>query len=101
MTNFRRLNQDEYDKVWEKFYDLFHFKPSINHFQAINTDRLQLKFDIKNCFSQDFRVDKLEEYALTLFNSISKPGDRLFALDWQHECYDFDPRKKMDRDEFV
>ena len=100
MTNFRRLNQEDYDKVWDKFYDLFHFKPSINHFPAITTDRPQLKFDITSCFSQDFPLDKLEEYAIRLFISVSKPGDRLYALDWQHECYDFDPREQMDKDEF-
>ena len=79
---------------------MFHFKPSINHFPAIATDRPQLKFDITNCFSEDFTLDKLEEYALNLFISVSKKGERLYALDWQHECYDFDPREQMDRDEF-
>jgi len=100
MVNFRRLNQEEYDKVWDKFYELFHFRPSISIFPAITTDRPQLKFAIKNCFSQNFPLGKLEEYALNLFTSISKPGDRFYALDWQHECYDFDPREKMDKDEF-
>jgi hypothetical protein len=100
MTNFKRLNRDEYDKAWNKFYDLFHFTPSIHYFPAIATDRPQLKFDIANCFSEDFALDKLEEYALNLFISVSKTGDRLYALDWQHECYDFDPREQMDRDEF-
>jgi hypothetical protein len=100
MINFRRLNQEDYDEVWDKFYSLFHFKPSINHFPAITTDKPQLKFDIKKCFSQDFPIDKLEEYALNLFTLISQPGDRLYALDWQHDCYDFDPRKQMDRDQF-
>ncbi|HLK30894.1 MAG TPA: DUF2716 domain-containing protein [Puia sp.] len=100
MTNFRLLNQDEYDNVWNKFYNLFHFKPSTNHFPGISTKQPELKFDIKNCFSQDFPLDKLEEYALNLFTAISKPNDRLFALDWQHDCFDFDPREQMDRDEF-
>src|SRR5437870_732528 len=100
MTNFRRLNKDEYDKVWDKFYDLFHFKPSINDFPAIKTDRPQLKFDIKNCFSKDYPLDKLEKYALNLFAAVSEPGDRLYALDWQHDCYDFDPREQMDRGQF-
>ena len=44
--------------------------------------------------------DKLEDLALSLFVSILKPGQRLYALNWQHDCYDFDPRLEMDRDEF-
>jgi hypothetical protein len=100
MTNFRKLSREEYDQVWDRFYDSFKFKPSINEFPAITTDRPQLKFNIANCFSPGYPLDKLEEFAISLFHNISRPGDRLFALDWQHECYDFDPRKEMDRDEF-
>jgi hypothetical protein len=100
MINFKPLNQDEYNEVWDKLYELFHFTPSIDHFPAITTDRPQLKFDIKNCFSKDFPLDKLEELAVKLFVSVSKPGEKLYALDWQHDCYDFDPRAEMDRDEF-
>jgi len=100
MINFSLLDQEEYDKVWNKFYELFHFHPSTTHFPGITTDRPQFKFNIKNCYSQDFPFSKLEEFALSLFISVSKPGDRLYALDWQHECYDFDPRRQMDKDEF-
>lgn len=100
MKNFKKLDKAEYDQVWDKFYDLFDFKPSINIFPAIKTTLPQLKLDIKDCFSSDFPIDKLEGLALRLFENISLPGDRLYALDWQHECYDFDPRQEMDKDEF-
>jgi hypothetical protein len=100
MKNFRKLNSEEYDKAWDMFYDLFHFKPSINEFPAISTEKIQLKFNISKCFSEDFPFDKLEQFAIDLFTSISKPGDRLYALDWQHECYDFDPRMQPDRNDF-
>lgn len=95
MENFRRLNQDEYNIVWERFYNLFQFSPSISKFPAVRTDRAQLKFDIANCFSEDFPDNRLKEYAIKLFISVSRTGDRFYALDWQHECYDFDPRKLM------
>jgi hypothetical protein len=100
MINFKELSQEECDKVWDKFYDLFHFKSSVNHFPALNTNKPQLKFDAKDCFSPNYSLDKLEDFAINLFTKISKAGDRLYALDWQHECYDFDPRAQMDRDEF-
>jgi hypothetical protein len=100
MMNFRSLNQEESNKVWDKFYDLFDFKPSVNTFPAVKTTTAQLKFDIKDCFSSDYPFDKLEQLALNIFDKISKPGERLYALDWQHECYDFDSRQDMDRNEF-
>ena len=42
MTNFRRLNQDEYDKVWDKFYDLF-----CEAYDAVETksDKASSQFD--------------------------------------------------------
>ncbi len=100
MNNFRLLDQNEYDKVWDIFNELFDFKPSICLFPAIRTKKPQLKFDISGNYNLNFPYDKLENLALSLFLKITKPGDRIYALDWMHSCYDFDPRQQMDRDEF-
>ena len=100
MKNFTLLDQEEYESVWNNFDNLYNFKPSVKHFPAVDTHQPQLKFNITSCFSEDFPMEKLEDYALKLFQSISKPGDRLYALDWQHDSFHFDPRKKMDRNEF-
>jgi len=100
MKNFRPLDKDEYEQVWDKFYDLFDFKPSTTNFPAIKTISQQLKLNISDCFSADYPFDKLEQWALTLFCRISNSDERLYALDWQHEFYDFDPRQEIDKDEF-
>lgn len=100
MMNFRPITEEESIKVWDKFYDLFDFNPSVSAFPAVKSAMSQLKLDIKDCFSSDFPFNKLEQLALKLFEQVSKPGERLYALDWQHECYDFDPRQAMDRNEF-
>ncbi len=100
MNNFRKLDPEEDNKTWDKFYELFHFKPDMDQFPAIRSDRPQLKLDISVCFSEEYPLWKLEEYAINLFTSVSEPGDRFYALDWQHEGYDFDPWAPMDRNEF-
>ena len=100
MTNFKQLSEDESQETWDKFYEVFHFKPSPKDFPSITSGKPQLKFDIQDCFSPDYPFHKLEDFAIALFTKISKPKDRLYALDWQHTCYDFDPRLKMDRNEF-
>jgi len=100
MTNFQLLSEEEDEKVWKAFYNLFHFEPSIDQFPGIKTERVHLKFDIKDCFSPNYPYDKLEEFALDLFKNISSPGERLYSLDWHHPSYDFDPRKPMERGEF-
>ena len=103
MINFKKLDKAEIDMVWDRFENLFHFKPGINNnifFPAIKTSKPKFKFSVKHCFSLDFSMTKLEAFALSLFDEITSPGERLYALDWQHECYDFDPRREMDRNEF-
>ena len=100
MKNFKLLNHDECKKVWSKFHDLYDFKPSINGFPAVRTNLIHSKFDVTKGFSNDFPMNKLEEFALDLFCKLTAPNDRLYALNWQHECYDFDPRKSIERDDF-
>ena len=100
MKNFRPLNNQEHEKVWDKFDNLLNFKPSIKDFPGITTSRPQLKFDIKECFSEPFQMDKLEKLGLYLFDKITKHGERIYALDYMHQCYDFDPRQEIERDEF-
>ena len=101
MTNWKQLSDQEQDEIWNKFYPTFNFRPSVSEedFPSILSSLPLLKFDISNCYSTDFPLDKLEQIALKLFDKISNTGDRLYALDWQHECFDFDPRKFMDLDE--
>jgi len=100
VKNWRLLSNDERKHAWGNFYSLFDFKPSIKRFPGIRTELPKKKFSIEKYFTENVPFDKLEDLALSLFVSILKPGQRLYALNWQHDCYDFDPRLEMDRDEF-
>jgi len=101
MKNWRKIDPDEYKLVWEKFYELFKFKPSLTEFPAIVSSLPQLKFDISKLYSDNKIIfNELEQIALDLFIKLSKPSERLYALNWQHDCYDFDPRLEMDRNQF-
>ena len=100
MKNWQRLSQKEEEYVWNTFYQLFDFKPGIKIFPGIRTSLPQKRFSTSRYFSEHAPLDKLEDLALVLFYAVSEPGQRLYALDWQHQCYDFDPRQEMDRDEF-
>lgn len=100
MKNWQQLTEIEQKEVWDNFYRIFDFSPSIDNFPGIRTSLPYKKYSITKYFSSDVSTAKLEDLALTLFTKISNPGDRLYALDWQHSCYDFDPRLEMERDEF-
>ena len=99
MENWKKLNSIEYDSVWDKFEEKYQFRPSVSEFPGITNKFPQLKFDIEKCYDDIFKNEKIENIALDLFKKITKPNERMYALDWQHESYDFDPRFIIDKDE--
>ena len=100
MSNFKPLNEQDETRVWERFYQIFQFHPSTTSFPGIKTEKPHLRLDISKYIINEKPGNELETIALKLFATITKPGERLYALDWQHECYDFDPRMTMERNEF-
>ncbi|MFY7938065.1 MAG: DUF2716 domain-containing protein [Flavobacterium sp.] len=100
MKNWQRLSQEEEKNLWEIFFQQFNFNPSINEFPGVKTSLPQKKFSIGKYLSGQLNYDKLEDLALVLFQSITIHGERLYALDWQHQCYSFDPRQEIDRNQF-
>jgi hypothetical protein len=100
MANFQPIAEVEADLVWNKFYALFKFNPGPTVFPAIHSGQPQIKLDISELFNDVRLIKELEVAAHSVFIRISEPGERLYALDWQHQCYDFDPRKPFERDEY-
>ena len=99
MNNWKLLSNEERKHVWKEFTRIVKFRPDIGKFPGIRTSMPSMVFDIADYFSADFDAELLETFALDLFRKITKPGERMYALDWQHDSYDFDPRLEMDRDE--
>ena len=86
------------DRVWEHFYHEYAFRPSVyaKDWPSVQPKGYHLKLDISACFGTERMPAceaRVEEFAKTLFLRLTRPGDRLIALDWQHECFDFDPRQ--------
>ncbi len=100
MKNFQQLKDSIEDSIWERFYQLFQFAPSTTVYPAIKTDKPYLRLDISKVFGDSRLIEKLERTAIELFIHISSPGERLYALVWQHQSYDFDPRQPLEKDEF-
>ncbi len=96
--NFQVLSNEEYNIVWDKFYTEFSFKPSINIWPSIQTNKRQLKLNISKIFGETFSEEKwnrFNELGELVLIEIVEPNGRIYALDWQHECFDFDPRKGL------
>ncbi|MFD0999498.1 DUF2716 domain-containing protein [Ohtaekwangia kribbensis] len=85
MKIWAALSEEECNDVWEKLH--LHY-----NFPAINTDKPILTFSIQDVWENDYFREDLERKALDILISITRPGEKLLALDWEHTCYRVDLR---------
>jgi hypothetical protein len=91
------LVKSEENTVWDLFYEQFHFKPSVKaqDWPGIKEPTPSVTYDISHVFPElaaaTAKESDLNMEVLTLFRQSVLPGERLYALDWQHPCYWFNP----------
>jgi len=100
VTSWLKLEKSEYAEVWDKFYQQFKFKPSVDEkdWPGIREPSASVTYDISN-FWKDFTEEKyydLHQKALQVFQNCTKTDEVMYALDWQHECYKFNPHLPLD-----
>lgn len=85
------LTEERYREVWGKVYDTFHFCPSVD------TDIIPFiitaphkVFDIRS--SNEFYFEQFDHLITEALVKCTTPGEQLYALDWQHSAFLFDPR---------
>jgi hypothetical protein len=98
MKYWIRLSESDYDKIWDKFYADFSFKPSTysKDWPSIKTEKPTLKFDISHLWGDSYNETIYDDFikkAIDAFVEIANQEDQIFALDWQHECFYLDPRQ--------
>lgn len=90
----------EYDLVWDKVYEILKFTPSV--------DKSIMPFEIKEeyaIYSFDFyeiaenRID-LEEVIGNIFVDIFEDDTKMYALDWQHSAFLYNPKNKEEQKSF-
>lgn len=81
------LSDTAYDAVWDRIYENFHFRPSID------PSVVPFVFD---CPYRVYDVRTTHEAALDLipaaFARCTAAGERMYALEWQSSAFLFDPR---------
>ena len=98
MTNWTPISQNDNDKFWDKFYADFSFKPSVDptYWPSIKTDKPNIKIDITDLWGDTYDEENwvsLIKKGINSFVSISNPQDEIIVLDWQHECFNVNPRQ--------
>jgi len=96
------LADPEYDAVRLAFQERFSFKPSITYYPAVeepedsvtwyvgdigDTYQLQRRRDLP----ADHRVQRIQRVIQRGLRACARPGEPLFAIDWFHQGYRFDP----------
>ena len=90
------LTESACKAVWDRVYKLFHFYPS--------TDTKVIPFILPEPFVvydiQTVSNIKSEQFDRLISNALLQctvPGQRLYALDWQHSGFLYDPRDPEQR----
>jgi hypothetical protein len=97
MKDWKTLSEQNSDYAWGRFYQYFNFNPGINEkdWPGIHTDKPFIKFSIENLwgssYSESINTNFIQK-AIDAFVEITKDGEEIYALDWQHECFYVNPR---------
>ncbi|WP_008825491.1 DUF2716 domain-containing protein [Haloplasma contractile] len=104
MKNWQLLSKEESEKVWDIIHDKFKFNPSINkRAKSFKIEQNHVIYDISHIWKKssfDSLCKDLEDKMLEVFKFITHNYEEIYALNWQHESYKFNPRGEMPRDEF-
>jgi Protein of unknown function (DUF2716) len=102
MNNWQQLTDLEYKQTWDFVYDKLRFNPRNEKEDLIHIPSPSKYFDIARFYDDGFSeklYDNLHDSALSWFKKISK-GNRMYALNWQHDCFSFAPDLPFEKDEF-
>ncbi len=102
MKNWTELGKLEYDLLWDFVYETLRFSPSRSNKECVLFPADYRYYDISDFFGPGFSeslYDDLLRCTEKVFIEISKKNI-MYALDWQHECYSFDPKLPFEQDNF-
>lgn len=85
------LTDEQYGEVWDKVHDILRFCPSVNRevipFKIAEPYKV---FDISGW--NEFAFEQSDRLITEAFVNCTSVGEKLYALDWHHESFLFDPR---------
>ncbi|SMX28161.1 hypothetical protein TRP8649_02276 [Pelagimonas phthalicica] len=93
--NWQELSRFEEDRIWERVYKVLGFNPSIykENFPGFKEPEPSVTYSFSTIWGDEFdRLEAdLEARAKALFKEATPKGKLIYALDWNHPCYQFDP----------
>ncbi|MEK4894115.1 DUF2716 domain-containing protein [Bacillus sp. FSL M7-0996] len=102
MKEWILLNEQEYENVWDRFYDEFAFNPNIDGEQSFKFSCPYITYDLPNYFEgkwtddDDYIFDHILLKALIL---CTEKHEYIYALDWHHNSYWMNPSLNLNLNE--
>ena len=92
------LNEKEYAYIWDWVYKELSFRPSVyaRDWPSIRTKMPFHKFSIDFLWREPYNQERQAGFirkAIDTFISITQKDEVIYALDWQHEGFHYDPRE--------
>jgi hypothetical protein len=101
MENWKKLDDLDERNAWGFITNKLNFQP-YNKECIVRLPSPNKVFEISKYYDEGFNEElysNLHESILSLFKKIAK-GGRMYALNWQHDCYSFSPYLLFEKDEF-
>ena len=90
------LNDEQYTTVWNKVYRDLQFNPTTDtRFIPFSINAKHIVFDISQ--TNEDVIEIMQKLISNAFIKCISPGEKMYALDWHHSAFLFDPRKPEDQ----
>lgn len=85
------LDEHSYRMIWDRVYDVLNFRPSIDtKIIPFSIEEPHIVYDISR--TNDLDCEQFCSLITNAFLNCTTPGELLYALDWHHSAFLFDPR---------
>ena len=95
------LSEKEGEAIWGQVYRRFQFAPSINRdVIPFQLPKPWAVYDISRLYvelADDSVLERLTDGVNRVLLSCMAPGERLYALDWHHSNFLYDPQNREDQ----
>lgn len=104
-TAWAELERETEDKVWNRFYEEFSFKASVDpaNWPGIVEPTPSVTYSIATLYNETHFWqwgNDVHQKALAAFRHCVSPEQKLYVLDWQHSCYSFWPHGTIEANDF-
>lgn len=93
MKNWISLKGKDYDKVWDRFYEEFQFRPSIykKDWPSFRELKPFITYDISSVFRREEVADDFDDKLFESLKFCVEKKEYIYGLDWQHESFLYNP----------